>query len=108
MNWLKPVLDLLGKFRTFFAWIAGYFTGRKVERLKQENAVLKAEIENEKQRDERDKAVRAKWNRIREERRRLRLVNSSNQPQPLRPDEEITESTISLDETGAELRIDRE
>lgn len=103
MEWAKPIMDFIGKFRTFFAWLLGYFKGKKVQKLADELHYQKAKVEYEKARAKKLESILTKWRRIRDDKSRsLSHLNSSE----LR--EEGAESAIPLNDSGAELRPDRE
>ena len=60
-NLLSKFADVLGKLRPLFAWLFGYFYGRKFERLKNQNEVLKKRQEESYERNK----VSKKWDEIR-------------------------------------------
>jgi hypothetical protein len=105
---MKAALEFIGqlidKLKLAFVWVAGYFTGKKVEKLQHDNKYLKLKAKALKHKQEKEKAIVSKWDKIRK--RVVIPANPSNQPTILQSGSE--ESAIILNEDGDELRIDRE
>lgn len=111
MDWKKLVPEIIGKLRYFFALLAGYFYGKKVQKLKDSEAQSKAEISrlNTQAGYEKHKSIaideaRQRFAKMRED-YHLSLVNPASQPS-VQPDKESPEPVIDLG-NGSELRTDR-
>ena len=59
------VTQIIGKFKLFFAWLAGYFIGKKVGKLEQEAKAKNETIKKIISKVNAKQKVRNKWDAIR-------------------------------------------